>query len=67
MKITKAQGRSCLYSMERSLKWGNSVATFDALDAIDELCGTDSWIMAGNLNHHLTALAMCAAISGVKP
>ena len=68
MKITKEMGMACLLDMNVPLRdWRINEPTRDALFEIgwcdftsDEpcVCGEDHWY---------TALAMCAAIAGVKP
>lgn len=60
MKITKAQGEACL----RELKDGK--ARHLATDALDELAGEPWWGLPSK-DEIQTALAMCAAIAGVKP
>ena len=78
MKITKAMGRESLRAMEECAV--NKYGFFDsgvACDAIEEL----GWLDGDDANYFteatnggdldrdevLTALAMCAAIAGVKP
>lgn len=78
MKITKAMGREALKAMEVCAV--NKYGLFDsgaACDAIEELGWLDGHAAnyftertkGGDLDRDevLTALAMCAAIAGVKP
>lgn len=78
MKITKEMGREALRAMEVCAvkKYGNFDSSL-ACDAIEEL----GWLDGGAASHFtertkggdldldevLTALAMCAAIAGVRP
>lgn len=81
MKITKAMGRACLRELERIAAAGaayiDSVNDLDAENALARIgwCDEESWRCwfredyRGRINAHqvMTALAMCAAIAGVKP
>ena len=58
MKITKAMGRACMDELKDGRE--RTLATF----AVDELAGGGWGLSHDELQ---TALAMCAAIAGVKP
>lgn len=72
MKITKAQGRACLRKLEqvseKNWYWCPNT-THSSWLALDELTGGWGTFSEdfSNTEHYLTALAMCAAIAGVKP
>lgn len=60
MKITKAMGEACLRELE------DGVTRSKVTDALDELAGEPYWGYPSG-DELATALAMCAAIAGVKP
>lgn len=79
MKITKAQGRAAIDAMQQCAKekYGN-FKNGDACDAIEQLGWLDTLdaidrftqvTLDGDLDKGevMTALAMCAAIAGVRP
>ena len=65
MKITKAMGRACLRELEHGFVEPEATA------ALNEMCPRHKSGLVGwtefNRDDELFALAMCAAIAGVKP
>lgn len=72
MKITEAQGEACIKHMEQLTSlavewdWGVSDGAWEALGQLVGLADAFREDFSSE-EHYLTALAMCAAIAGVRP
>lgn len=67
MKITKAMGRACLEDAERALELRARFGANASWKALDELTGMWAHCEMWTVDEFAIALAMCAAIAGVKP